>query len=105
MKAEGVLEGFYKQRDKLADDAVEAHKAIYKKGSDYVKQKRFKGYLNFKTYDPTTKKFSDVGMDLSKAIIPEGQLEELRNIPLKELTKDQKNKVVEVAQKVRAGLA
>ena len=27
-------------------------------------------------------------MDLSKAIIPEGQLEELRNIPLKELTKD-----------------
>jgi len=105
MKAEGILEGFYKQRDKLADDAVEAHKAINEKGKNFVKQKKFKGYLNFKTYDPTTKKFSDVGMDLSKAIIPEGQLEELRNVPLKELTKDQKNKVVEVAQKVRAGLA
>ena len=44
-------------------------------------------------------------MDLSKAIIPEGQLEALSHIPLKELTKDQKNKVVEVAEKVRAGLA
>ena len=31
MKAEGILEGFYKQRDKLADDAVEAHKAINEK--------------------------------------------------------------------------
>ena len=105
MKAEGVLEGFYKQRDKLADDAIEAHKAINKKGSDFVKQKKFKGMLNFKTYDPASKKLSDVGVDLSKAIIPEGQLEELRNVPLKELTKDQKAKVVEVAQKVRDGLA
>ena len=105
MKAEGVLEGFYKQRDKLADDAVEAHQAINKKGSDFVKQKKFKGMLNFKTYDPTSKKLSDVGVDLSKAIIPEGQLEELRNVPLKELTKDQKNEAVEVAQKVRDGLA
>ena len=105
MDGDAQLEKWYKQRDALADDAIEAHKAINEKGKNFVKQKKFKGYLNFKTYDPTTKKFSDVGMDLSKAIIPEGQLEELRNIPLKELTKDQKNKVVEVAEKVRAGLA
>ncbi len=104
MKAEGVLEGFYKQRDKLADDAIEAHKAINKKGSDFVKQKKFKGLLNFKTYDPTSKKLSDVGVDLSKAIIPKGQFEEFRNIPLKELTKEQKNRVIEIAQKSRNAL-
>ena len=105
MDGDAQLEKWYRQRDALADDAIEAHKAINEKGKNFVKQKKFKGLLNFKTYDPATKKFSDFGMDLSKAIIPEGQLEELRNVPLKELTKDQKAKVVEVAQKVRDGLA
>jgi len=105
MDGDAQLEKWYKQRDALADDAIEAHKAINEKGKNFVKQKKFKGLLNFKIYDPATKKFSDFGMDLSKAIIPEGQLEELRNVPLKELTKDQKAKVIEVAQKVRAGLA
>ena len=104
MKADNLLEKLYKQRDNLSSNDIEGHKIINEKGKNIVKNKNLKGLLNFKVYDPNTKKLSDVGMDLSKAIIPEGQFEELRNIPLKELTKEQKTRVIEIAQKSRDAL-